>query len=147
MTFRSRLLIAFMLATIIPLALLAFGVRRQLTSRLVAQHERRVQGLARVAAQDVERESAAIAARLSSLTRTYPCADIEAVCARLLEAQCFSYAALKRALERHAANAPVVLPALTQSGPQIRALTEYQSFWETHSHTHPQEDTDGNVYH
>ncbi len=84
---------------------------------------------------------------LSSLTRTYACADIEAVCARLLAAQCFSYAALKRALERHAANAPVVLPALTQCGPQIRALTEYQSFWETHSHTHPQEDTDGNVYH
>jgi hypothetical protein len=84
---------------------------------------------------------------LSSLTRTYARAHIEAVCARLLEAQCFSYAALKRALERHAANAPVVTPALTQSGPQIRSLTEYQSFFETHSHTHPQEDTDGNVYH
>jgi transposase len=84
---------------------------------------------------------------LANLTRTYACADIEAVCARLLEAQCFSYAALKRALERRAANAPVVAPALTQSGPQIRTLSEYQSFWETHSHTHPQEDTDGNVYH
>jgi transposase len=82
---------------------------------------------------------------LSSLTRTYACVDIEAVCARLLEAQCFSYAALKRALERHAAHTPAVAPALTQSGPQIRALTEYQSFFETH--THPQEDTDGNVYH
>jgi transposase len=84
---------------------------------------------------------------LSSLTRTYARADIEAVCARLLEAQCFSYAALKRALERHAATTPAVTPALTQSGPQIRTLTEYQSFFETHSHTHPQEDTDGNVYH
>ena len=83
---------------------------------------------------------------LSSLARTYACADIEAVCTRLLEAQCFSYAALKHALERHAANTVVVSPALTQSGPQIRALTEYQSFFETHA-THPQEDTDGNVYH
>ena len=52
---------------------------------------------------------------------------------------------LQRALERHAANTSTVTPALTQSGPQIRALTEYQSFFETH--THPQEDTDGNVYH
>jgi len=82
---------------------------------------------------------------LSSLTRTYARADIEPVCERLLEAQCFSYAALKRALERHAANTPAVTPALTQSGPQIRALTEYQAFFETHTHT--QEDTDGNVYH
>ena len=83
---------------------------------------------------------------LSSLARTYACADIEAVCARLLEAQCFSYAALKHALERRAAHTPAAAPALMQSGPQIRELTEYQSFFETHS-THPQEDTDGNVYH
>ena len=80
--------------------------------------------------------------------RTYPRADIEAVCARLLAAQCFSYAAVKRALERHAASPRDAHPApLTQSGPDIRAITEYQSFWETHSQTHPQEDTDGNVYH
>ena len=69
MTFRSRLLIAFALATIIPLALLGLGVRRQLTTRLVAQHRQRVEGMARVAAQDVERESASIAARLATLAR------------------------------------------------------------------------------
>lgn len=69
MSFRARLLAAFALATVIPLALLAFGVRRQLTTRLVAQHERRVQGLARVAGQDLARESTSIAARLSSLAR------------------------------------------------------------------------------
>lgn len=87
---------------------------------------------------------------LANLARHYPCADIEAVCARLIEAQCFSYAALKRALERKAAAAlaQTQSAALTQSGPHIRALTEYQSFWETHSQTHhPQEDSDGNVYH
>ena len=70
--FRSRLLIAFALATIVPLALLAFGVRRQLTTRLVTQHQKRVQGLARVAAEDVEHESQLIAGRLASLTRELP---------------------------------------------------------------------------
>ena len=68
MSFRLRLALAFLVAAIIPLALLAFGVRRQLTTRLVAQHERRVEGLARVAGQDMERESVRIAARLASLT-------------------------------------------------------------------------------
>jgi transposase len=82
---------------------------------------------------------------LANLARHYPCADIERVCARLLEAHCFSYAALKRALERNTAPAPA--PNLTQSGSHIRAMTEYQSFWETHSQTHPQEDSDDNVYH
>ena len=69
MSFRSRLLIAFALATIIPLGLLAFGVRRQVTARLVAQHERRVQGLARVVEEDLARESASIGTRLASIAR------------------------------------------------------------------------------
>jgi transposase len=86
---------------------------------------------------------------LANLARHYPCADIEAVCARLIDAQCFSYAALKRALERKAATARAnaQTPTLTQTGSHIRALTEYQSFWEEHSQTYPQEDSDGNVYH
>ena len=86
---------------------------------------------------------------LANLARHYPCADIEAVCARLLEAQIFSYAALKRALERRAALAAANTPTadLAQTGSHIRSLTEYQSFWETHSQTHPLEDSDDNVYH
>jgi hypothetical protein len=85
---------------------------------------------------------------LANLARHYPCADIEAVCARLIDAQIFSYAALKRALERKAtaALATAQTPTLTQTGAHIRALTEYQSFWETHSQTHPKEDSDDNVY-
>ncbi len=67
MTFRFRLLIAFAIATVVPLAMLGVGVRRQLTARLVAQHQQRVEGMARVAAQDVDRESASIASRLSTL--------------------------------------------------------------------------------
>ena len=84
---------------------------------------------------------------LANLTRTYTRADIEAVCARLLEARVVSYAAVRRALGRNAATPPATEPALTQSSPAIRSLTEYQSFWETHSQTRPQEDTDGNVDH
>lgn len=84
---------------------------------------------------------------LANLTRTYARADIEAVCARLLEAQCVSYAAVRRALDRDAKTQPEPKPALTQSSPEIRTITEYQSFWETHSQANPQEDTDGNVYH
>jgi len=86
---------------------------------------------------------------LANLPRRFARADIEAVCARLLQAQCASYAAVRRALERkQAASAPVPAAAalgLAQSGPAIRRLTEYQTFWETHSQTHPQEDTDDNV--
>ena len=86
---------------------------------------------------------------LANLPRRFARADIEAVCARLLQAQCVSYAAVRRALERTlAATTPTsAAPALTQSGPEIREITEYQSFWETHSQTHPQEHTDANVDH
>ena len=120
------------------------------TARLLAKVEKigpRTAALARELFARLGRPGQRAIYGLASLTRTYARADIEAICARLLEAQCFSYAALKRALERHAANTLVVSPALTQSGPQIRALSEYESFWETHSHTHLEEDTDGNVYH
>lgn len=73
---------------------------------------------------------------LTNLARTYPCADIEGVCARLLAAECFTYAAVKRALERTRPPAiPPAPPTLIQSGPAIRAITEYQDFWNTHSQT------------
>ena len=83
---------------------------------------------------------------LANLPRRYPRAVIEAVCARLLAAQCVSFAAVRRALEHHIIPAAST-PALTQAGPDIRAITEYQSFWETHAQTHPEEDSDGHVYH
>lgn len=81
---------------------------------------------------------------LTNLARHYPRAAIEAVCARLLAAECFSYAAVKRALERTAAGDPAAAqPSLTQAGPAIRAITEYQAFWEIHSHV--QEDSHAHV--
>lgn len=77
---------------------------------------------------------------LTNLPRTYSCADIEAVCGRFVEAQCFSYAALRRALERQAALSAVAPIALTQEDPAIRAITEYQSFWEENSRSEKEED-------
>lgn len=74
---------------------------------------------------------------LASLVRTHPRVDIEAVCERLLTAGCVSYTAVKGALERRAAATPVVATALTQTGPGIRAVTEYQDFWEQHGATVP----------
>ena len=70
MSFRTRLLVAFAAATLLSLSLLAVGIRRQLTARLVAQHERRVETLAQVAMQDLARENADISARLESLGRS-----------------------------------------------------------------------------
>ena len=81
---------------------------------------------------------------LANLARKYKRADIESVCARLLQAGCASYAVVKRALER-LAKTPVAAP-LTQSHPAIRELTEYQTLWEALSQVHPPEDPDGNVY-
>ena len=73
---------------------------------------------------------------VASLVRTYARADIEAVCARLLAAECVSYTAVKQALARRAQAAPVAEdPPLTQSGPGIRPLTDYQAFWERHAAT------------
>jgi len=84
---------------------------------------------------------------LTNLPRTYSCAEIEAVCGRLLDAGCVSYATVRRALERQTAIAPATTPDLTQEGPAIRAIAEYQSFWETHSQTNPvEEDVDANAH-
>ncbi len=70
MSFRARLLLAFAAATLVSLSLLALGIRRQLTSRLVAQHERGVQTLAQVAIQDLARQNADVSARLETLARS-----------------------------------------------------------------------------
>lgn len=69
MTFRSRLLLAFAAAALLPLLLLARGVRRQLESRLTAQYARRVDALASIVTDDVARESASIAVRLETVAR------------------------------------------------------------------------------
>jgi len=81
---------------------------------------------------------------LTNLPRRYTCADIEAVCSRFLGAGCVSYAAIRRALERLVDAPAATSPVLVQEGPAIRAIAEYQSFWESHSRT--EEDADGHVH-
>ena len=68
MSFRTRLLSTCVAMVLIPLALLALGVRREMTERLTAQYRQRVERMAEVIREDVAAESEAIAARLQRLT-------------------------------------------------------------------------------
>ena len=70
MTFRTRLLLAFATTTLISVSLLAIGMRRQLTARLVKENTRRVDDLAKVAIEDLSRQNAGISSRLATLTRS-----------------------------------------------------------------------------
>lgn len=78
---------------------------------------------------------------LANLPRKYPRGDIEQVCAQMIQAQCISFAAIKRALERRrmAATAEIA-PTLIQSGPGIRPPADYQAFWEAYSQTRHEEE-------
>lgn len=67
MTIRARMSMAFALAALLPLGVLAHGVRREVTRRVTAQYERRVSTLVDIVRQDLARESASIAARLEIL--------------------------------------------------------------------------------
>jgi signal transduction histidine kinase len=67
MSLRTRLLIAFAAVVLIPIALLAFGLRQDMTRRLSEEYQHRVQTVVDVIREDLARESAAIAERLASL--------------------------------------------------------------------------------
>jgi signal transduction histidine kinase len=67
-SFRGRLLAAMGALAIVPLAVIALGLRHEMTDRLTAQYERRVEGLAAVAREDLDREGASIASRLAAVT-------------------------------------------------------------------------------
>ena len=67
MTFRSRLFLALLLAVIVPLAALAYGLRREMGRRLTDEYEERVSSIAAVIEADLERESAAIDSRIEAL--------------------------------------------------------------------------------
>ena len=73
---------------------------------------------------------------LTNLVRTYSRAEIETVCSRLLAGQCHSYSALKSALQHARETAPAPTPTPTPSGPGIRHISAYQTFWEAHSLAH-----------
>src|SRR5580765_4538272 len=67
MSLRTRLLLAFAVVVVIPMALLAFGLRREMTRRLSEEYQRRVDRVVEVIREDLARESASIAERLASL--------------------------------------------------------------------------------
>ena len=69
MSLRTRLLLAFAAVVLIPIALLAFGVRQEMSRRLSNEYQRRVDGVVEVIGEDLARESAGIAERLASLER------------------------------------------------------------------------------
>jgi hypothetical protein len=71
---------------------------------------------------------------LANLPRKYRREDIEAVCEAALAADCRSYGVIRGALERRAALAtPATTPLLTQSAPEIRAISDYQGFFDQHT--------------
>jgi len=71
---------------------------------------------------------------LTNLPKKHHCEDIEAVCAAALAAQCCSYRAIRRALERRtAARLARPSPALAQSAPEIAPISDYQRFFDEHS--------------
>jgi signal transduction histidine kinase len=67
-SFRARLFLALVLAALLPLSALAFGVRREMTRRLTAENARRGDAAVAALRDDLARESAAVAARLATLT-------------------------------------------------------------------------------
>jgi signal transduction histidine kinase len=67
MSFRTRLFITLALAALVPLGVLAFGVRREMTRRLTAENTRRGDAAVAALRDDLARESAAVAARLATL--------------------------------------------------------------------------------
>lgn len=80
-----------------------------------------------------------------NLSRHHKRDDIERAAEVALARGIVSYQAIKRMVER--ASPPNMGPALKQTDPIIRPLTEYQSFWEMNSQMNPQGDNDGNVHH
>ena len=67
MSFRGRLFLALTVAALLPLSMLALGVRREMTRRLTAESTRRADAAVAALRDDLSRESAAVAARLAAL--------------------------------------------------------------------------------
>ena len=67
MSLRARLLIAFTALVLIPIALLAYGLRQEMLRQLTGQYERRLETVRQIVTEDLVREGAAIDGRLESL--------------------------------------------------------------------------------
>ena len=69
MSLRTRLLFAFAVVIAVPIALLAFGLRREMVVRLSDEYQGRVDRVREVIREDLARESAGVSERLASLER------------------------------------------------------------------------------
>ena len=69
MSLRTRLLLAFAAIVVIPVALLAVGLRQEMNRRLSEEYQLRVNRVVEVIREDLAHESAGIAERLASLER------------------------------------------------------------------------------
>jgi signal transduction histidine kinase len=69
MSLRTRLLLAFAAVVLVPIGLLAVGIRYEMNRRLSEEYQRRVDQVVQVIREDLARESSAIADRLASLER------------------------------------------------------------------------------
>ena len=67
MSFRTRLFLGILVAVLLPLGALAYGVRREMDRRLTAEYEGRVGSMAEVIETDLVREGATIGSRLRAL--------------------------------------------------------------------------------
>ena len=67
MKFRTRLLIAFGVVVLIPLLVFGLGIRLEMSKRVTAEYERRVDALVNVINADISRENDRMAARLAAL--------------------------------------------------------------------------------
>jgi len=69
MSLRTRLLLAFAAIVVIPIALLAIGLRQEMTRRLSQEYQLRVDSVVEVIRDDLTRDSADIAQRLAAIER------------------------------------------------------------------------------
>ena len=69
MSLGTRLLLAFAAVVLIPVALLAFGLRQEMNRRLSEEYQLRVNRVVEVIREDLAHESGGIAERLASLER------------------------------------------------------------------------------
>jgi len=67
MTFRTRILVGFLVVALLPLLVFAGGTRRLVRQRLVAQYDRRVELSTSMLREDLIRQDAAVAERVASL--------------------------------------------------------------------------------
>src|SRR5688500_15229459 len=67
MSLRTRLLLAFAAVVLIPIGVLAFGLRQEMSRRLSEEYQLRVDRMIEVIGEDLARESDGIAERLASL--------------------------------------------------------------------------------